>query len=92
MKTYLVCFDISDDNIRRKVGNILLHYGQRVQESVFEIMLRNEAQQNSLYRQLRAVAGDEFNIHFYAVCSVCRGQSRRLDDKPLLNLPSLIVV
>jgi CRISPR-associated protein Cas2 len=92
MKTYLVCFDISDDKIRRQVGNILLHYGHRVQESVFEVLLRNEAQQSSLYRQLQAVAGDEQHIHFYAVCAVCRGQSRRLDDSPLLEWPSLIVV
>ncbi len=45
MHVYLVCFDISDDRARHKVGKLLLHYGSRVQESVFEIMVDDDTKQ-----------------------------------------------
>lgn len=92
MKTYLVCFDISDTNTRRKVGNLLLRYGDRVQESVFEIVLRNDAQMTELKSRLLKIATDEPVIHFYAICSACRTQCQRLDDSPLMNLPSAIII
>jgi len=41
MLAFLVCFDISDDRMRYRVGKELAHYGLRVQRSVFEITLRS---------------------------------------------------
>ncbi|KUI97422.1 CRISPR-associated endonuclease Cas2 [Vibrio sp. MEBiC08052] len=49
---YLVCFDIEDDKIRRRMGNKLLEFGERVQYSVFEIKCRTESQLNGLKREL----------------------------------------
>lgn len=37
---YLVCFDISDDKIRRRIVRRLDEYGTRVQFSVFEVQLK----------------------------------------------------
>lgn len=50
---YLVCFDIENDRIRRKVGNALLVYGQRVQYSVFEICVTRPSQLESLKAELK---------------------------------------
>lgn len=42
MKLFLVTYDISDDAIRDRVARRLLREGRRVQESVFEIVVRND--------------------------------------------------
>jgi len=39
-EVYVASFDISDGRLRRRVGDLLLRYGERVQRSVFEIMVR----------------------------------------------------
>ena len=36
---YLVCFDISDNKTRTRIGNYLGAFGNRVKESVFEVEL-----------------------------------------------------
>ena len=36
---YLVCYDISSNKYRKKVADILLNYGKRIQYSVFECRL-----------------------------------------------------
>lgn len=38
-ETYLIAYDISDDKKRAKVMSALLAYGNRVQYSVFEVVL-----------------------------------------------------
>lgn len=53
--TYLVCFDIENDKARRKVGNLLLAYGDRVQYSVFEIALTNQSQLTELKYRLSKI-------------------------------------
>ncbi len=39
MSLFIAAYDIARDSSRRQVANILLKYGRRVQESVFEIDL-----------------------------------------------------
>lgn len=43
MKLFLVTYDIADDAVRDRVARRLLREGRRVQESVFEIVVRNDA-------------------------------------------------
>lgn len=52
MKLFLIAYDIADDAIRDKVARRLLREGKRVQESVFEIVVRNDAAFARLTRDL----------------------------------------
>ncbi len=39
MSWYAVCYDIAHDGRRAQVARLLLHYGRRLQRSVFEVWL-----------------------------------------------------
>lgn len=93
MKIYLVCFDISDDRIRLKMGQTLCAYGERVQESVFEVVLRSDADFDRLLAQLRALAGnEESNVRFYRLCERCRSESLGIDGARVAVFPAAIIV
>lgn len=92
MKTYLVCFDISDDKIRRNVGKLLCQYGDRVQESVFEIMIRSPGQWFSLHKKLKQICQHENNIRFYRLCRHCRKTSHTLQGEKVMYFPAAIII
>lgn len=39
MSLYVVAYDISDDKRRERVARVLLHYGERMQRSVYQVVL-----------------------------------------------------
>jgi len=52
--TYIVVYDISNNKERRKINNILIGFGFRVQKSVFECKL-DKRYYNQLISQLEAL-------------------------------------
>ena len=94
--TYLFVYDIEDDRLRGRIAKILEGYGLRVQESVFECVLRPEeldTLEGRLLRELRqAQAGDRRtgNIRIYRVCADCLGASRGIGS--IVNQPGGSVV
>jgi len=92
MQYYLVCFDISDDRARDRVGKVLLRYGCRVQESVFEIMVNGAEPLKKIRRQIEALLDHETEVRFYRLCLDCRKTSFRLDDVPLATFPAVFIV
>jgi CRISPR-associated protein Cas2 len=93
MKVYLVCYDITDDNIRLGVSKILGEYGERVQYSVFEVVLHSNTELERLQARLKGVLGDAPNdLRFYLLCSRCRAESRTLSGKKIASFPSHIIV
>ena len=65
---WVICYDIADNRRRNRVANVLLGYGERVQESVFECHL-----DNSLLRRLQAellplVDPDADRLRYYPLC------------------------
>ena len=100
MRRYLVCFDISNNRSRVKAGNILLEYGERVQESVFEVILRRAKDRRELVARLRALEqepndpdeDDVFDIRFYKLCHSCQKQSFSLQGETIATSPATIIV
>ncbi|MDQ6969990.1 MAG: CRISPR-associated endonuclease Cas2 [Mariprofundus sp.] len=93
MKLYfLVCFDISDNKVRQRIGKVLLHYGHRVQHSVFEIALSNTGEMNRLKKSLVAILKDENELRFYRLCTQCRKSSLRIDDLPLATFSAAVIL
>lgn len=89
---YLVCFDISDDRVRTRLGRLLLRHGHRVQESVFEIALSTPAQLRRLQEQVTKLLEDENEVRFYRLCRDCRQASSRVDGQPVAGLPSIVII
>jgi CRISPR-associated protein Cas2 len=92
MEVYVACFDIVDDALRRRVGNCLLGYGQRVQRSVFEIVVRDRGDLDRLRQELRALVGDDDDIRFYRLCVSCRQSSESLDGSAVADFPAVVIV
>lgn len=92
MHTYLVCFDISNDEQRRKVGILLATYGIRVQRSVFEIALDSTTQLHTLKRDLQPYLATEDDLRFYHLCVHCRQNSFDMNNQRLAQFPTWVVV
>ncbi len=91
MKTWLVCFDISDDKSRRKAGNLLLSYGNRVQDSVFEIVLNDAVDRVALKKALNPLVDDGDDLRFYYLPKESIKHSETLQCDPVAYSPAVIV-
>ena len=76
MTTWLVVYDISDDDVRDHIARHLEARGRRVQESVFECGLEAEGAQR-LAGDLQKLLGapENGNVRLYRVCEACLGVS-----------------
>jgi CRISPR-associated protein Cas2 len=92
MNVYLACFDIHDDAIRNRVGDLLGHYGNRVQKSVFEICLRHAEELEALRRQIHGWIEDGDDVRFYRLCADCRRASADAEGERIACFPSGIVI
>jgi CRISPR-associated endonuclease Cas2 len=93
---FIICFDVSSARLRRRICNNLLAFGKRVQESVFEVSLPDAASFMRLKRDLNMLAandsGGTVNIRFYYANAVTLAKSGTLDDLPVCQFPSAIVL
>jgi CRISPR-associated protein Cas2 len=92
MEVYVACFDISDDALRRRVGDYLLRYGERVQRSVFEIVVRDHRDLDMLRADLRTLVGEDNDIRLYRICAACRQSSAALDGGAVAAVPAVVIL
>ena len=92
MTVYLACYDITDNSIRTAIARVLEEYGDRVQRSVFEIVLRSDSELAEVLERLRTEAEDELNIRLYRLCKSCRAVSHTLEGDAVALFPSTIIV
>jgi len=67
----VVSYDIPSDRRRGKVCKLLKDYGQRVQYSVFECMLRPEDLKRLRQRLKPLLTPEEDDVRFYRLCETC---------------------
>jgi CRISPR-associated protein Cas2 len=89
---YLVCYDIADDRRRQRISDVLLDYGTRVQESVFECMLTA-----SLAEQMRARLENTIDVEVdsvlaFALCDTCATRIVNLGVAPRVEDPEFYIV
>ena len=92
IKYYLVCFDISDDKHRYKVGKTLLEYGDRIQGSVFKIAVNRHTQLQQLQKQLMGYIAPGDHLRFYYLTKDGRKLSINHKGEPLAEFPSVIII
>lgn len=70
-RLWIIAYDIEDDAVRRRVHNLLENHGRRVQYSVFECWLHNQALQ-----RLRIMVQTEIHssdhVRWYPSCQNCQ--------------------
>lgn len=89
---YLVCFDISDNKTRNRVGNYLGAFGNRVQESVFEVEFADAHALRYVQDKLGSWLAEGDDLRFYCVCKNCRLRSHNAKKERIALLPSLVVI
>jgi len=78
---YVVAYDIEEDRVRTRIAAVLGGYGTRVQKSVFECNLEQDALDRltrALSEELSAAPGGDVRI--YRLCADCYGASVGLGD------------
>ncbi len=71
MIQWVVCYDSSDDARRNRLVNILLDYGQRVQESVFWVEAEDDLAERIRERLGRVIDVDEDSLWIIPLCAAC---------------------
>ena len=76
---YLICYDIVSHKRRRKLANLLLDYGGRVQKSAYECDLKTEGRLRELLARARKHLDPERDtLRVYRVCASCRSEKKTL--------------
>ncbi len=68
---YVVCYDIANNSRRKRVADTLDSYGDRMQESVFEIAAPRLRFQACLERLKMIINPKEDSLVVYSLCSSC---------------------
>ena len=71
MARFVVCYDVADDRRRRRIAACLDGYGDRVQESVFELVVDRVLMENCLAEISTLIDLSEDNIAVYRLCGSC---------------------
>jgi len=88
----LVCFDISDNKVRTRVGKYLGGFGSRVQKSVFEVEVDDHKALLYLQKRLGEWLEENDDLRFYPLCKSCCQGAKSADNKRIAKLPSLVLV
>ena len=82
--TYVVCYDIADDERRAAVSDQLSQSGARVQLSVFEVELPSRQAADQLRRRLRGLIDrTEDQVRLYQLPADCGARTTILGDRRL---------
>ena len=68
---YVVCYDVSDDKRRRKLAELLDGYGDRIQDSVFEMVVDPDMMEGCTDRISALVERSEDRVAVYRLCGAC---------------------
>lgn len=68
----VVAYDIPSDSRRRKIGEILKDYGERINYSVFECTLTKQEFAQLKKRILKVLNTDEDSAVYYPLCLRCK--------------------
>lgn len=90
---YIAAYDVADDQVRLRMSQILLRFGERVQESVFECRL-SRAQLAQLTAECTPELGQDptANLRIYPVCQTCRRRAIALGavTRARLEQPAIV--
>ena len=66
-------YDIADDRRLQRLSDVLLDFGTRVQESVFQCRIEPSLAEEMLARIRRTIEETTDKVHVLALCDTCGG-------------------
>ena len=90
---YLVCYDISNNKRRLKLSKLLDNFGDRVQESVFELPALDADAIQACIRKIEKVKleGGE-TIRLYSLCEACKKGIIIFGDGEAMSNPDVYII
>lgn len=88
----VVSYDVPDDRRRTKLASILKDFGERVQYSVFECLVDDEALGRLRGRLAAKVAEKEDSVRIYRLCADCRAKVEILGRGGVTEDPEVYVL
>ncbi len=88
----VVSYDIKNDRRRNKVCKTLKDYGEHIQYSVFECLLRPGELEAMTKRVTALVDIEQDNVRIYLLCGNCRGRTRVIGQGKVTEDPDVFVV
>jgi|GEM_PF-1444876 len=73
-----ICYDIADDRRRQRLSDVLLDFGKRVEESVFQCLLAPPLAEEMLKRIQRTIEPNSDKVHVLVLCGTCSGKTMKL--------------
>lgn len=89
---YLVCYDIADDNRRQRISELLLDFGSRVQESVFQCLIDVPLADRMLERLKNTIDADSDSVFVFSLCDACLARSTDLGVARQASDPECYIV
>lgn len=72
--TWMVAYDVADNQRRQRVAQALLGYGDRIQYSVFECRLNARELVRLRQRVTEIIEPDSDSVRWYPLCGPCHGR------------------
>ncbi len=88
----VVSYDIKNDRRRNKVCKTLKDYGEHIQYSVFECLLRDKELDRMAKRISSLIDQNDDNVRIYLLCAACRGRARVIGQGKVTEDPDVLVV
>ncbi|RIK53107.1 MAG: CRISPR-associated endonuclease Cas2 [Chloroflexi bacterium] len=93
MQFVVISYDIPDHKRRLKVAKLLLDFGaQRVQRSVFELVVTPQHLEGLRARLDKLHKPEEDSIRFYFLCASCRPKVVYLGLAQPIDEPGLLII
>ncbi|MGQ9525527.1 MAG: CRISPR-associated endonuclease Cas2 [Armatimonadota bacterium] len=73
----VVAYDVPDDKRRNRIANVLLDYGMRIQESVYECDLPSDKFAKLKQRLAKLLKPAEDSLCIYHLCAACATRTER---------------
>ena len=71
MARFVVCYDITSDKRRRSIVKCLEGYGDRIQDSVFELPVDGALMETCLAELTTLIKRSEDHVAVYQICGAC---------------------
>jgi CRISPR-associated protein Cas2 len=89
---YLVCYDIADNRRRQRIAELLLDYGSRVQESVFECLIDLPLAERMQEQLRKAIETEHDSVFVFPLCDACLSRSTTLGLARQVSDPEVYIV
>lgn len=90
---YLICYDVVSNTRRRKLADVLLDYGDRVQKSAYECDLKTAARLRDLLARARKHLDPKTDtLRVYRVCAACREEGATVGVDHARPVPKVILL